>query len=128
MIKLDKYPEYCTVTLPWLNQLPKGWQLRRAKFVFNPIDIRSETGDEEILTVSSNDGVVPRSQKNVTMFMAESYVGHKLCWEDDLVINSLWAWAKGLGFAKQQGLVSSAYGVYRLKEPTGCTLSFFITL
>ena len=47
------------------------------------------------------------------MFMAESYVGHKLAWPGDLVINSLWAWARGLGFAREHGIVSSAYGVYR---------------
>ncbi len=48
------------------------------------------------------------------MFMAESYIGHKICWKGDLVVNSLWAWATGLGFSEYQGLVSSAYSVYRL--------------
>ena len=47
------------------------------------------------------------------MFEAESYVGHKLCWPDDLVINSLWAWARGLGVSSRHGIVSTAYGVYR---------------
>ena len=50
---------------------------------------------------------------NVTMFKAESYVGYKLCWPGDLVINSLWAWAHGLGVSGHHGIVSSAYGVYR---------------
>jgi type I restriction enzyme S subunit len=91
------------------------WTVKRAKFLFEAIDIRSTTGCEELLTVSAIDGIVPRSQKEVTMFMAQSYIGHKLCWEGDLVINSLWAWARGLGFSRYNGLVSSAYGVYRLK-------------
>ena len=47
------------------------------------------------------------------MFKAESYVGYKLCWPGDLVINSLWAWAYGLGVSQHHGIVSSAYGVYR---------------
>jgi type I restriction enzyme S subunit len=51
------------------------------------------------------------------MFKAESYVGYKLCWPGDLVINSLWAWGRGLGVARYHGIVSSAYGVYRLREP-----------
>jgi type I restriction enzyme S subunit len=51
------------------------------------------------------------------MFKAASYAGHKLCWPEDLVINSLWAWANGLGFSRQHGIVSTAYGVYRLREP-----------
>jgi type I restriction enzyme S subunit len=49
------------------------------------------------------------------MFKAESYTGYKLCWPGDLVINSLWAWGRGLGFSRHHGIVSSAYGVYRLR-------------
>ena len=51
------------------------------------------------------------------MFKAESYVGYKLCRPDDLVINSLWAWAGGLGVSGYHGIISSAYGVYRLRGP-----------
>jgi type I restriction enzyme S subunit len=51
------------------------------------------------------------------MFKAESYVGHKLCWPGDLVINSLWAWSRGLGIAHEHGIVSTAYGVYRVRDP-----------
>ena len=49
------------------------------------------------------------------MFKAESYLGYKLCWPGDLVINSLWAWAGGLGVASHHGIISSAYGVYRIR-------------
>ena len=59
------------------------------------------------------------------MFKAESYVGHKLCWPGDLVINSLWAWMQGLGFSNYHGLVSSAYGVYRLKQKFASQWRFF---
>ena len=51
------------------------------------------------------------------MFKAESYAGYKLCWPGDLVINSLWAWARGLGVSRHHGIISSAYGVYRLRPP-----------
>jgi len=110
---LKPYPAYKDSGVPWLLNLPSDWTILRAKNVFTVIDIRSETGGEELLTVSATEGVIPRSQKTVTMFKAESYVGHKLCWPGDLVINSLWAWMQGLGFSRYHGLVSSAYGVYR---------------
>ena len=100
--------------IPWLGEVPAHWEVRRGKMLFQPIDVRSRTGEEELLTVSSERGVVPRASANVTMFKAESYVGYKLCWPDDLVINSLWAWARGLGVSRYHGIVSSAYGVYRL--------------
>ena len=101
----------------WLNQVPVHWDLLRGKFLFRCIDVRSSAGEEELLTVSSERGVVPRSSATVTMFKAESYVGYKLCWPGDLVINSLWAWGRGLGVSRYHGIVSSAYGVYRLRPP-----------
>jgi type I restriction enzyme, S subunit len=101
--------------LPWLGDVPRHWDLKRGKNLFRSVDVRSETGDEELLTVSSDRGVIPRRSTNVTMFKAESYVGHKLCWPGDLVINSLWAWARGLGVSRHYGIISSAYGVYRLQ-------------
>ncbi|MBG8554993.1 restriction endonuclease subunit S [Hymenobacter guriensis] len=110
---LSAYPEYKPAGLPWLAKVPAHWAIKRAKQVFRTIDQRSETGAEEKLTVSSKNGVVPRREQKVTMFMAASYVGHKLCWPGDLVVNSLWAWANGLGFAKHHGIISTAYSVYR---------------
>ncbi len=101
----------------WLGDMPEHWEVRRGKFVFASVDVRSSTGSEELLTVSSRDGVVPRAGRDITMFMAASYSGYKLCWPEDLVINSLWAWANGLGFSAYHGIVSTAYGVYRLREP-----------
>lgn len=110
---LKPYPEYKESGLPWLGQVPVHWVTKRGKSYLVRIDERSKTGREELLTVSSARGVVPRSSANVTMFKAESYTGHKLCWPGDLVINSLWAWAGGLGVSQHHGIISTAYSVYR---------------
>lgn len=111
---LKPYPAYKDSSLPWIQKVPAHWELRRGKTIFKAVDIRSANGEEELLTVSSERGVIPRNTATVTMFKAESYVGYKLCWPGDLVINSLWAWARGLGVSLHHGIVSSAYGVYRL--------------
>ena len=113
---LNPYPEYKESGLPWLGKVPRHWVIKRAKSIFQRIDQRSKTGKEELLTVSSKRGVVPRKTANVTMFKAESYLGYKLCWPGDLVINSLWAWAGGLGVSNHHGIISSAYGVYRIRR------------
>tara|TARA_R110002020_G_scaffold5703_2_gene23444 strand:- start:6664 stop:7860 length:1197 start_codon:yes stop_codon:yes gene_type:complete len=62
------------------------------------------------------------------MFQAGTYVGHKLCWPDDLVINSLWAWANGLGVSAHHGIVSTAYGVYRVIPGSGLDSAFLHNL
>ena len=102
--------------LPWLDSIPSHWHLARVKEILQPIDVRSVSGAEELLTVSSYRGVVPRSGEKVTMFQAATYAGHKLCWPGDLVINSLWAWGGGLGVSPLHGIVSTAYGVYRSRS------------
>ena len=118
MFELEAYERTRSVGLPWLHHIPEHWRIARAKTVMSAIDVRSATGEEELLTVSSSRGVIPRSSASVSMFKAESYVGHKLCWPGDLVINSLWAWGRGLGVARDHGIVSTAYGVYRQREQT----------
>jgi type I restriction enzyme S subunit len=97
----------------WLGDIPRGWDVRRAKFLFREVVERSPSGSEELLSVSHITGVTPRSQKNITMFKAESYVGHKLCRPGDLVINTMWAWMGALGSSSQVGIISPAYAVYR---------------
>lgn len=116
MEKLKPYPKYKAVDLPWLKEIPVHWEILRAKKLFSIFDERSKDGDESLLSVSSNYGVVNRNSIDVTMFKAESYVGYKLCYPQDLVVNSLWAWAYGLGFSEQKGIISTAYSVYRLRN------------
>lgn len=110
---LKPYAEYKESGIPWVPALPSHWVTKRGKSYLTCIDQRSRAGEEELLTVSSARGVVPRSSAKVTMFKAESYAGHKLCWPGDLVINSLWAWGGGLGVAQHHGIISTAYSVYR---------------
>ena len=124
-MNLKPYPEYKDSGVQWLGDVPKHWDILRAKHVFKTIDIRSKNGTEELLSVSGRLGVSPRKNVNVTMFKAESYVGYKLCWSGDLVVNSLWAWMQGLGFSKHHGIISSAYGVYRLSKELSNDFKFF---
>jgi type I restriction enzyme S subunit len=121
---LKPYPVVRRSDLPWLPKVPSHWLILRAKDVLRPVDVRSGAGEETLLTVSSSRGVVPRSSENVTMFQAASYTGHKLCWPGDLVINSLWAWGRGLGVSRHHGIVSTAYGVYRPRDTTSLNADF----
>ena len=110
------YADLRPTGLPWLPELPGAWEVRRAKYSFREVDDRSERGDEELLSVSHKTGVTPRSQKNVTMFMAETYEGHKVCRPDDIVVNTMWAWMAAIGVSSHVGIVSPAYGVYRPRK------------
>ena len=96
----------------WLGDVPAHWEIRRAKYLYREVNERSSTGAEELMSVSHKTGVTPR-KKNVTMFRAETNVGYKLCKPGDIVINTMWAYMAALGVARQVGLVSPSYNVYR---------------
>ena len=96
----------------WLGKVPEHWEVRRAKYLYREADEHSETGTGQLMSVSHKTGVTPR-KANVTMFLAESNIGHKLCQPGDIVINTMWAFMAALGVARQEGLVSPSYGVYR---------------
>ncbi len=98
--------------VPWLGEIPAHWEIERARWLFRERDVRSTTGEEEMLTVSHLTGVTPRSEKDVNMFEAETNEGYKLCAPGDLVINTLWAWMGAMGIAPVKGIVSPAYNVY----------------
>ena len=96
----------------WLGDVPAHWEVRRAKFFYREVDERSTTGTEELMSVSHITGVTTR-KRTVTMFLAKSYRGYKICRPSDIVINTMWAYMAALGTARQTGLVSPSYGVYR---------------
>ena len=45
--------------IPWLGDIPKHWEVRRAKYLFREIDERSKTGNETHLAMSQRLGLVP---------------------------------------------------------------------
>jgi type I restriction enzyme S subunit len=98
--------------IDWLGEIPAHWEIERSRWLFTERDQRSETGEEEMLTVSHLTGVTPRSEKDVNMFEAESTAGYKLCFAGDLAVNTLWAWMGAMGTARVDGIVSPAYNVY----------------
>ncbi len=102
--------------IPWLGEIPAHWKIERARWLFRERDQRSETGKEELLTVSHLTGVTPRTEKEVYMFEAESTEGYKICRKGDLVINTLWAWMGAMGVSSVDGIVSPAYNVYEPVE------------
>lgn len=98
--------------MSWLEVVPDGWRVERAKVHFRESQQRSKSGEEELLTVSHITGVTKRSEKDVNMFMAESNEGYKLVAPGDLIINTMWAWMGAMGVSSEHGLISPSYGVY----------------
>ena len=101
--------------IPWLGEIPAHWETERARWLFRERDERSDTGEEDLLTVSHLTGVTLRSEKDVNMFEAATKEGYKICLSGDLVINTMWAWMGAMGVSSLDGIVSPAYNVYEPK-------------
>ncbi len=114
---LDPNVEMKPSGVEWIGEIPVHWEVRRNKRIFHERDHRSETGEEELLTVSHITGVSPRAEKkNVGMFLAETMEGYKHCSVGNLVINTMWAYMGALGVSSFDGIVSPSYNVYQFKS------------
>jgi type I restriction enzyme S subunit len=101
--------------LDWLGDIPQHWNIERAKNLFSVRDERSDSGDEELLSVSHITGVTSRADKQVYMFKAEDMTGYKRCTKGDFVTNTLWGWMGAMGVSPLDGIVSPDYHVYIFK-------------
>jgi type I restriction enzyme S subunit len=103
--------------MDWLDVLPEHWTTVRFKYVCRERDARSTDGSETLLSVSAYTGVSPRSElvaEGEHLSRAESLEGYKICRKNDLVMNIMLAWSRGLGVTKFDGIVSPAYCVFQL--------------
>lgn len=104
----------------WLGEFPPHWQVLRIKNLFREIDNRSESGAEELLSVSHYTGVTLKREslenEDDHLTNAESLEGYKLVEPGDLVVNIMLAWNGSMGISPYKGITSPAYCVYRIKE------------
>lgn len=102
----------------WLGNFPSHWKMLRIKNLFQEMDSRSETGTEELLSVSHYTGITRKREsldnEDDHISNAASLVGYKLVEKDDLVINIMLAWNGSLGISPYNGMTSPAYCVYRI--------------
>ena len=119
MTTLKPYPAYKDSDLDWLGEIPAHWKSMRNTRFLRERDSRSRTGSEDLLSVSQYTGVTRRADKfrdDGLISRAASLEGYKLVSSGDLVINIMLAWNGSLGISHFDGLVSPAYGVYKVHE------------
>ena len=99
----------------WIGEIPFDWNAIRIKYLLSEINNRSETGEEEPLSVSQVLGVVPSTMIAVAN-PASSTIGQKIVEPGDLVFNKLKAHLGVFFVSNYKGLVSPDYAVYRANE------------
>ena len=115
---LDEHVKLKDSGVEWIRMIPEHWEVKRMKSIFTECKTVTETGTEDLLSVSEYYGIARRVDKmedGEYESRAESLIGYKICKKGDLVINIMLAWKKGLGITDYDGIVSPAYAVYRGK-------------
>ncbi|WP_292933742.1 hypothetical protein [Novosphingobium sp. PASSN1] len=60
-MSVPAYADYKDSGVPWLGAVPRHWEITRFKNLLRERDARSESGSEELLSVSAYTGVTPKS-------------------------------------------------------------------
>jgi len=110
----------------WLGEVPEHWEVKRIKYLLREIDHRSTSGQETLLSLRMNHGLVPHDEHFSRPGQASTLVGYKLVRPGQVVLNRLQA-NNGLVFASDvYGVVSPDYAVF---DPiTDVDLQYLTTL
>ena len=113
----QRYQVYKDSGVEWLGEIPEHWERRRLKTLLRPIDRRSQTGDETLLSLRRDHGIVIYSEHFARPPQGRTLVGYKLVALGQLVVNRLQA-NNGLVFCSRvDGLVSPDYSVFEMRAP-----------
>lgn len=110
---LKPYPAYRATGDRWLTHFPGTWERVRIKYLLREIDRRTQTGEESLLSMRRDHGLVPLSQFSDKVAEPKALLAYKLVEPGELVVNRMQA-GNGLVFvARIPGLISPDYAIFR---------------
>ncbi len=113
--KLPKYDNYKPSNVEWLGEIPQHWEAVRMKHLFRDYSEKNKA-NEELLSVTQNQGVVPRTWVENRMVMPSGALqSFKYIEKGDFAI-SLRSFEGGLEYCHHNGIISPAYTVLKTKR------------
>jgi len=112
---MQKYPNYKDSGAEWLGDLPIHWESIKMKHLFQDVSIKKKA-DAELLSVTQDQGVVPRTWVENRMVMPSGALeSFKFINKGDFAI-SLRSFEGGLEYCHHDGIISPAYTVLKAKR------------
>jgi type I restriction enzyme S subunit len=102
--------------IEWLGEIPRHWETERAKWLFEERDERSTTGEEVLLSLRMEQGLVPHNDVSDRPVPSEDLVGYKKAYKQDIVVNRMRAASGLVAVSPLDGLVSPDYAVFRVRD------------
>lgn len=105
--------KFKATNIPWLSEIPEHWEIKPIRSLLREVTEKSETGEEELLSLSQYTGVsYKKDAKNTGMFEAESTIGYKKVYPGQFVMNIMLAWNGSYAVSDLEGIISPAYCVF----------------
>lgn len=99
--------------IPWLPEIPEHWAVKPIRAILRENNEKTETGDEELLSLSQYTGISrKRDAVKTGMFEAESTIGYKKIHPGQFVMNIMLAWNGSYAVSGLEGIISPAYCVF----------------
>jgi type I restriction enzyme S subunit len=112
---VQKYPYYRDSGAEWMGDIPDNWDSIKMKHLFQDVSIKKKA-DAELLSVTQNQGVVPRIWVENRMVMPSGALeSFKFINKGDFAI-SLRSFEGGLEYCHHDGIISPAYTVLKAKR------------
>jgi len=111
-VKIKLYQDYKDTEIEWLPEIPKHWEVHRAKSMFNKMS-RPIALEDGIITVFRDGQVTLRENRRITGFTnaIEEY-GYQGLRKGDLVFHAMDAFAGAVGVSDSDGKATAEYLVY----------------
>lgn len=98
----------------WLGDIPKHWEVRWSKSLFHERDDRTLTGEEVLLSLRMERGLVPHDEVSEKPIRPEDLLGYKKVAAHEIVLNRMRAASGLVAVSSQDGLVSPDYAVFQV--------------
>ncbi|SFA69591.1 type I restriction enzyme, S subunit [Poseidonocella pacifica] len=111
------YSGYRDSAHDWLGAAPEHWKVVRSKYLFREVDERTDTGTETLLSMRQAHGLIPHNKVSTKPVTPEDLKGYKRVQAGQMVLNRMQASNGMFAVAREDGLVSPDYAVFRLLQP-----------
>lgn len=124
---MNRYDKYKSVNLPWVNEIPKHWEIIRNKNIF--VEKKKSVGSQfekyKLLSLSLK-GVIERNLEDGGKFPA-SFEKYTIVNPKDLVfcLFDIDETPRTIGISKIEGMITSAYNIMEVKRDCAKYMYYF---
>lgn len=97
----------------WIGKIPKDWEIKKIKHIFEEISEKNYSEDVELLSLYTHIGVKPQKELEAKGNKAQTVIEYKIVEKNDIVVNKMLAWMGAIGISEYNGVISPAYNIYR---------------